>query len=173
VLLDSEKKIRGMLLTREGVEEVVKWVNKFGVPSVIAVDTFKPSQLSKRLAAMFNCKVWTPNRDVFVKDKERLSPIKNRHLRDAHSAALLCYHHYENEIRKIKKKHGAQADKILHFIVKGFSEEEALKELRARESVVKVVKKQRRHDVNQLMRELMKLREENKRLRALLEGKRE
>jgi len=139
------------------------------------------------LAAIYNVALFSPVNDISEREKEKLSPIKDRHLRDAHAAAVLCWRKYANKIRHIftVEKSQEKASFLIHALLNGMCISEAEREYEARknerEEVKMVVKKESKkeqvkpktsellEEIIQLKRKNKQLEEENKTLRKMLE----
>jgi predicted RNase H-like nuclease (RuvC/YqgF family) len=83
--------------------EIINKILNFGKPLIIATDKKKaPSKINK-IAASFNCKVFSPDHDLSVEEKESIVKIsiKNSHEKDALAAALFAY-----------RRHGAKFTSI-------------------------------------------------------------
>jgi hypothetical protein len=73
--------------------QIVNHILKFGKPLLIATDKAKPPIAISKLAASFNCKVFYPNHDLSVDEKENIIKVyvKSEHERDAMASAIFAY----------------------------------------------------------------------------------
>ena len=81
-------------------EEVIK----LGRPVLLAIDKSSIGSSAERLASSFGCKIWKPESDMLVEDKDDITTEKdtsNDHERDALASALGAYNEYEVLFRKI------------------------------------------------------------------------
>ncbi len=81
-------------------EEVIK----LGRPVLLAIDKASIGSSAEKLSSSFGCKIWKPESDMLVEDKEELTSVKNvsnDHERDALASALRAYGEYETLFRKI------------------------------------------------------------------------
>ena len=187
VALSFSGEVISCFITKEGIKTFVERIRKIGMPSIIACDVAKPSFFAKKLAAIYNVALFSPVNDISEREKEKLSPIKDRHLRDAHAAAVLCWRKYANKIRHIftVEKSQEKASFLIHALLNGMCISEAEREYEARknerEEVKMVVKKESKkeqvkpktsellEEIIQLKRKNKQLEEENKTLRKMLE----
>ncbi len=123
VALSFDKKIVGTCLTKQGFEDLVQQIEAIGVPSIVACDVSKPPSLVRRVAAAFHATLFFPPRDMSERDKEHLSPLKNRHLRDAHAAAIVCHRKFANRIRQLLKQENS--DYLIHCLLRGVAVHDA------------------------------------------------
>lgn len=77
---------------------------KIGKPILLAIDKASVGTSAERLASSFGCKIYKPEKDMLVEDKEDITSDKrynNDHERDALAAALAAYRSYERLFSKI------------------------------------------------------------------------
>jgi len=85
--------------------EMINQILKFGKPLMISTDKRKvPSKINK-IAASFNCKVFSPDHDLGVEEKESIVKIsiKNPHEKDALAAAMFAYRKYGAQFTNIDR----------------------------------------------------------------------
>jgi len=75
------------------VSDVINYIMRFGKPLIIATDKKKIPATINKLAATFNCKVFNPDHDLGVEEKDEIVkiPIKDIHEKDALAAATFAY----------------------------------------------------------------------------------
>jgi len=75
------------------VSDVINYIMKFGKPLIIATDKKKVPPTINKLAASFNCKVFSPDHDLGVEEKDEIVKIsiKDIHEKDALAAATFAY----------------------------------------------------------------------------------
>lgn len=79
-------------------------VLKIGRPVLIAIDKASVGSSAERLASSFGCKIWKPENDILVEDKQEITSeknVSNDHERDALASALFAFNQYDNLFRKI------------------------------------------------------------------------
>ena len=89
--------------TGAGVEWMVSQIREIGTPSVIATDKKHPSSVARKLNSIFNSRLMTPQKDISMEEKRRMSKgtsISNPHERDAYSAALKAYNAMANKLNQ-------------------------------------------------------------------------
>jgi len=100
---------------------MIKIINDFGTPSLIATDVKKPSSYVQKVASHFSIPLFSPNKDIPLKIKKSFAKnIKNPHERDAYVSALKAFHYYQNRFRSIESKNIKNPDFIKHKIIRGF-----------------------------------------------------
>ena len=103
VILDLKGNVIFECVGKElGEREVVKTIAEIGKPIIVATDVRRVPKLVKKTAARFNAKVFKPSKDLPVKLKHKSK--EDPHLRDAYTAAIMAYKHYENTFRSIEKE---------------------------------------------------------------------
>ncbi|MEM5804276.1 MAG: DUF460 domain-containing protein [Candidatus Aenigmatarchaeota archaeon] len=108
---------------------IKKAISDMGRPLFIAVDRADAPDAVKKIAASFNCKLFTPAKDLGVDEKERLAaeiPIRglSSHEADALAAALAAWKSVANQFTKIDANLEAismedKSDAIKEMIVTG------------------------------------------------------
>ncbi|HDD05085.1 MAG TPA: DUF460 domain-containing protein [Candidatus Aenigmarchaeota archaeon] len=144
---------------------IIGEVKKYGEPLIISTDVSKPPKLVKELATSFGARLSLPKEDMRVKEKETLTKgfvFGNRHERDALASALRAFKEIEGLVRRVKKRGGDE--EVVRKILKG--EAKNIREaMRVEERKEKRRKKRGRASVEELLKLVEKLKEENERLR--------
>jgi len=86
------------------ISDVINQITAFGDPVIIATDKkIIPSSINK-IAASFNCRIFHPDHDLSVKEKEDIAkiPTKDDHERDALAAATFAYKSYAAQFSNIQ-----------------------------------------------------------------------
>ncbi len=176
VALSFSGEVIGCFITKEGINAFIEKIRKIGIPSIIACDVAKPSFFAKKLAAIYNVTLFSPVSDISEGEKEKLSPIKDRHLRDAHAAAVLCWRKYANRIRHVLtvERSEEKASFLIHALLNGTCISEAERQYRARKQLERpevsmVIKKESKKEqvrtkTSELLEEIIQLKKKNKRL---------
>ncbi|MBN2202945.1 MAG: DUF460 domain-containing protein [Candidatus Aenigmarchaeota archaeon] len=87
------------------INSIIKEIMNFGEALVVATDKKKVSPSIKKIAASFNCKIYSPDHDITVEEKRGILSIdiKDVHERDALSAAAFAYRQYEGMFNSISR----------------------------------------------------------------------
>lgn len=87
------------------ISEIINQITKFGSPLIIATDKKKIPSKIKKLIAIFNCRVFKPDHDLTLEEKDRIVniSIKNPHQKDALAAATFAYKRYAGQFASIDK----------------------------------------------------------------------
>jgi|YelNatPaOPRAMG01_1025707.scaffolds.fasta_scaffold13656_4 predicted RNase H-like nuclease (RuvC/YqgF family) len=106
-----------VLLVRSGKgldrDDVVSLLRGLGRVVLVATDKHQLSEFVKKVAAALGAKVYTPDRDFKVYEKESMVSaytsfnnveIKDTHARDALAAALAAFRSIENKIKELEDK---------------------------------------------------------------------
>jgi len=86
------------------ISNIINQITAFGDPVIIATDKkIIPSSINK-IAASFNCRVFHPDHDLSVKEKEDIAkiPTKDDHERDALAAATFAFKSYAAQFLNIQ-----------------------------------------------------------------------
>ncbi|MDE1849282.1 MAG: DUF460 domain-containing protein [Candidatus Micrarchaeota archaeon] len=118
-----------------GLDWFVDRIREKGMPVVIASDKKDAQSLVRRLAAIFNSVIFTPNADINVERKQELAQgykVGNLHERDALSAAIVAYNSYVSKLkqaeRAAREQNFGDVDRMKMLVIKRYSIHEALKE---------------------------------------------
>lgn len=120
-ILDLDKGIVKMYSKKHmPIEEVRVFVQKFGEPVIVATDVSPAPSFVERVASAFGASLYTPLRNVSYTEKQarvgmflkkHSMKLKNKHEKDALSAALAAYISIENKLRQIEGKVMKKYDK--------------------------------------------------------------
>lgn len=86
------------------ISDIINQITTFGDPVIIATDRkIIPSSINK-IAASFNCRVFHPDHDLSIKEKEDIVkiPTKDDHERDALAAATFAHKSYAAQFSNIQ-----------------------------------------------------------------------
>lgn len=109
-------------------EEIIKRINQFGKPVLIASDTRPPSHFVKKLAARLCARVYHPRKSLTQFEKRNIAKgILDPHIRDSYAAAVKAYRRYANRFRNIEKLDVKDKDKLKLLVISGKRVSEALK----------------------------------------------
>ena len=99
-----------------GKEWLVKRISEAGTPAVICCDVAECHGLVLKIAAFFNCRVYSPERSLSESEKRSLTKgvkARNAHELDATAAALKAFNVFSGKLRKVErelKEKGREAD---------------------------------------------------------------
>lgn len=118
-----------------GHAEIIASISKIGRPVLIATDKAAMPFGVEKVRRAFSAIVWTPARDVLVKETYELTEgydFANDHERDALSAAVLAYQSYANKFESVQKRMppGTDIDMVRAGIVRGLSQDQILEALK-------------------------------------------
>ena len=174
---------------------IVKEVEKYGKPLIIASDVFPPPEALEKLASTLRAKLYTPQQSLSQSEKEELvktylenleSPIEveDTHQRDALAAAINAWKSFRTKLEQIenyvsKMELDVDVDKIKADVIKGLSIAQAVEkeifrkltlELKARTEERKVEEKTvKQPKVSEtLLKEIKKLEKERAQLKERL-----
>lgn len=87
------------------VDNVIKEISFYGKPLIIATDKKRIPQPISKIAASFNCKVFNPDHDLTVEEKDGIIriPIKDVHEKDALAAATFAYKNFAPQFSNIDR----------------------------------------------------------------------
>ncbi len=86
-----------------GKREMIKFVSRCGKPLIVASDKKKPPRFTKKFASALGCKLFFPENDMLVEEKNSLTKeLELRaHEKDAAASALNAYKNYAMHFSKI------------------------------------------------------------------------
>lgn len=96
------------------VNDAIWEIEQRGDLLVLASDRFPLPRTIKKIAAAFECKIYSPREALAKKEKEELTKDYhnlNSHERDALAAALKAYNFFSHKLRQIKKQEGRNFEK--------------------------------------------------------------
>jgi predicted RNase H-like nuclease (RuvC/YqgF family) len=118
--------------------DVMRYVQQWGVPILVATDVAEAPEFVKRLAAMSGAVLYTPSRDLSSEEKTQILDkvrwqAKTSHERDALAAAYKAYLEYKPKFEKIEKEFGdilkfEQLEHAKALVVRGYSIAQAVSE---------------------------------------------
>ena len=87
------------------IDNVIREISFYGKPLIIATDKKRTPQPINKIAASFNCKVFSPDHDLTIEEKEEIIriPIKDIHEKDALAAATYAYKHFAPQFNNIDR----------------------------------------------------------------------
>ncbi len=121
-----------------GIEETISLIEKWGTPSLIAVDVKPAPSLALRIAASFNVPLFVPQRPWREAQKSALLKhlsvtVANAHERDALSAAIMAFRANQNTLGQTIALQGKvisfspeQKDDLKHLILQGMRQTDAI-----------------------------------------------
>ncbi|MBD3193012.1 MAG: DUF460 domain-containing protein [Candidatus Heimdallarchaeota archaeon] len=129
--------------------DVIREITEIGDPIIIAADVTPPPSFVEKIAKMLKATLYYPDKllsamekkqivDDFTEDQQRR--VKGSHKRDALSAAIKAYHHFEGLLEKINKELQAPEDLPLRNKVKKI----VLKEGRNIQETIQLVREQQK-----------------------------
>ncbi|MEM5781771.1 MAG: DUF460 domain-containing protein [Candidatus Aenigmatarchaeota archaeon] len=133
------------------IENLIKEISSFGKPIIIATDKKKVPQPIAKIAASFNCKVFSPDHDLTTEEKENIIriPIKDEHEKDALAAATFAYKYFAPQFNNIDKNLESlglkeYSDKVKEMIINKEAKNiaEAIEKIRPKEEEKKVIVKE-------------------------------
>ncbi|NIM46944.1 MAG: DUF460 domain-containing protein [Candidatus Aenigmarchaeota archaeon] len=158
---------------------IIKRIMVFGRPLIIATDKQKVPSKIKKIASSFNAKVFRPDHDLTIEEKERIVNIsmKDTHERDALAASLFAFKLHASQFNTIDRNLEAlglkqHSDIVKEMIVKKQAKNiaEAIEKIKPKKKEIKekVVLKEVELDWKEKAKELeKKLREEKNRYEIL------
>ncbi len=161
------------------ISELIKKILSFGRPVLISTDKKKIPPKVNKIASSLNCKIFKPDHDLKVKEKEAIVniPVSNSHERDALASALFAFKAYSSTFNRIDKvlssmklKKYSQVVKEMIIMKKAKNISEAIEKLKPKK--VKKEFKQKIREINLDWKEKAqelekKLKEERKRYEIL------
>lgn len=119
-----------------GKEWVVEGIHSAGTPVAIACDVVPAPEFVVKIAAAFNCKLFTPNKNLTEEEKRRIAGnavFSNTHELDALASAVNAFHFLENKFRKVervlseKNVPSARVDEAKNLVASGVKLDDVLK----------------------------------------------
>lgn len=159
------------------IENLIKEISSFGKPIIIATDKKKVPQPIAKIAASFNCKVFSPDHDLTVEEKESIIriPIKDDHEKDALAAATFAYKYFAPQFNNIDKNLESlglkeYSDKVKEMIINKEAKNiaEAIEKIKPKEEEKKVIVKEIYLNWREKAKELEKELKEEKRSYEIL-----
>jgi predicted RNase H-like nuclease (RuvC/YqgF family) len=87
------------------IDSLIREIGFLGKPIIIATDKKKVPQPVAKIAASFNCRVFSPDHDLTVEEKDEIVriPIKDVHEKDALSAATSAFKSFAAQFNNIDR----------------------------------------------------------------------
>jgi predicted RNase H-like nuclease (RuvC/YqgF family) len=121
-----------------GLDWFVSEISASGTPSIITADKQKGTETAYKIGAYFNARVFRPDRDIALGEKRdiaRRAVIKDRHERDACTAAMKAFKHFKNKLAQAehiaKDKGIGNVDSIKAKVLERYSIDEAINNKKA------------------------------------------
>jgi len=130
-----------------GKERIVERIKEFGKPAVVACDVTPAPDLIIKIAAAFNARIFTPEKNLTEEEKRELTrgyACANPHEADAVASVVRAFNAYDNKFRLIERvlrERGLaeKADEVKYLVLNAISIQNALLMLEIeREGKVKV-----------------------------------
>ena len=86
---------------------VVRTIERLGTPSIIATDKKRIGEEVRKINAIFNSRVFAPDKDLTVDEKRLLARgvrVYNQHELDAYAAAIKAYNYYSSKLKQAERK---------------------------------------------------------------------
>jgi len=86
---------------------IIEAVCRRGEPVLFATDRASAPRTLRSLAAAFGCRVWTPRKNISVREKSAITHglrFRTRHERDALAAAMVAYRRHSKLFEEIDAK---------------------------------------------------------------------
>ena len=124
------------------VSSIIKEIMNYGTPLVIATDKKKIPSKIKKISATFSSKVFGPDHDLTMEEKDRIIRIniKDAHERDALASALFAFREYEPMFNNINREldvmnMGQHSDRVKEMLITGKAKNiaDAINRLRPKE----------------------------------------
>ena len=125
-----------------GIDEVIKYITRFGIASVIACDVSPAPQFVNKLSAKTGAVVFKPHISLSIKEKNESTKnfmVKDSHQRDSLASALNAFNNFKNKFMKIDAmdfdavtpgdKKEEIKDEIKHKVIHGHSIDSAVTDL--------------------------------------------
>jgi predicted RNase H-like nuclease (RuvC/YqgF family) len=108
------------------VSSIIKEIMNYGTPLIVATDKKKVSPKIRKISATFGSKVFSPDHDLTIEEKENILRIniKDAHERDALAAASFAFREHEALFNNINRSLNMMnlsdhKDKVKEMIIKG------------------------------------------------------
>ncbi len=131
-------------------QKIVSEIRHFGKPVLFATDVTPVPEYISKMSAIFNTRIFEPQRDITEKEKILLSKgfaFENLHERDAIASTVKAFHVNQNKFRKIEaalksKKMDDKTEQVKGLVLEGFSVQNALLDLDTKIEIETVPEKQ-------------------------------
>ncbi|MEA1994178.1 MAG: DUF460 domain-containing protein [Euryarchaeota archaeon] len=123
------------------VNDIVEYLLRFGMPVILATDVSDMHQTVEKVASSFECRTFTPQSSLSIKEKNELTreySLHNDHERDALASALKAYAHYKTKFENIDarlEKYGAEnlSKAVKTLVLRDYTVKDALNTLKKEE----------------------------------------
>jgi hypothetical protein len=140
---------------------VLRIVYQYGTPILVAVDTAKPSDYAKKLAAMIGAVLYYPDKDLSISEKSEIAVkvsreqgivVKDPHMRDALAAAYKSFIQLKPKLDRVEDEVRRSITRVIDeakaLVIKGMPIKQAVDEASRKIEVqpqqeVKVVQQER------------------------------
>ncbi|MGC8542348.1 MAG: DUF460 domain-containing protein [Vulcanisaeta sp.] len=140
---------------------ILRIIYQYGTPVLIAVDTAKPSDYARKLAAMVGAALYYPDKDLSIAEKSEIAirvsreqriTVKDPHMRDALAAAYKAFTQLKPKLdrveEEVRRAFARAVDDAKALVIKGMSVRQAVEEVSKKVEVkpqqeVKVVPQER------------------------------
>jgi len=87
------------------IDNLIKEISFYGKPLIVATDKKRIPQPISKIAASFNCKIFSPDHDLTISEKEEIVRIhiKDIHEKDALAAATYAYKNFAPQFNNIDR----------------------------------------------------------------------
>jgi len=131
------------------IDNLIREISSYGRPLIIATDKKRVPQPISKIAASFNCKIFNPDHDLTISEKEEIIriPIKDIHEKDALAAATYAYKHFAPQFNNIDRNLDSLGlshykDRVKEMIVNKEAKNiaEAIEKIKPKEEKIEVKK---------------------------------
>ncbi len=107
--LDLEGKIIKKHSSKKmGIDQIISWIEKTGIPIIISCDVKIPPYLVKKISMKLHAKIISPNHDLKIGEKQRLieeffpkTKFKDTHQKDSCASAIFAFKKFKSFFRKV------------------------------------------------------------------------
>jgi predicted RNase H-like nuclease (RuvC/YqgF family) len=131
------------------IDSLIREISFFGKPLIIATDKRKIPQPISKIAASFNCKVFNPDHDLKLEEKDEIIKIhiKDVHEKDALAAAMFAYKSYAGQFANIERTLDSlslrkYSDRVKEMVISREAKNiaDAIEKIKPKEEVKQIVK---------------------------------
>jgi len=130
------------------IDNLIREISFYGKPLIIATDKKRIPQPLIKIAASFNCRIFNPDHDLTVEEKDEIVriPIKDIHEKDALAAATYAYKNFAPQFNNIDRNLESlglfqMKDKVKEMIINREAKNiaEAIEKIKPKEEIVEKV----------------------------------
>uniref|UniRef100_A0A7J3ZJ54 DUF460 domain-containing protein n=1 Tax=Fervidicoccus fontis TaxID=683846 RepID=A0A7J3ZJ54_9CREN len=130
------------IVTRRSVDrmEIINYLREIGKPIIIATDSTPVPGLAKKLSAVFNARIFTPEKQVPVEEKKHIASlyaerfnirVLDSHSRDALAAAYLAFRDLSSKLAELEERLermgvSVPIDRVKKLVIEGMSVSDAI-----------------------------------------------